>query len=76
MTPLTTKKFHLRVDYLGEFESIYETALAQIELFDEKNRGRKPRDRVPLTNDILKLTMIKIFDSIKKSIVGGVTLLF
>jgi hypothetical protein len=41
------------VEYLVDYESIYETALncgpwAQIELLDEKTRGPKSRDRVPL----------------------------
>jgi hypothetical protein len=41
------------VEYLREFEAICKKALAHgsgahIELFDEKNGGRKSRDRVPL----------------------------
>jgi hypothetical protein len=40
---MTTKKSEFKVVYLGEYESMYETALtrgswAQIELFDEKKR--------------------------------------
>jgi hypothetical protein len=44
-----------KVDYLREYESIFETALAHESvdpgvLFDEKTRGRKSRATVPLTN--------------------------
>jgi hypothetical protein len=47
LTPLTTKKSNLEVEYLDEFESLYAKALtrgseAQIEVFDEKKtKGRK-----------------------------------
>jgi hypothetical protein len=42
-----------KVDYLREYESIYETALAHESvnpgvLFDEKTRGPKSRETVPL----------------------------
>jgi hypothetical protein len=42
-----------KVDYLREYESIFETALAHESvdpgvLFDEKTRGRKSRETVPL----------------------------
>jgi hypothetical protein len=37
------------LEYLGEFEAIFETALDwEAGLFDEKNEGRKSRDTVPL----------------------------
>jgi hypothetical protein len=54
LTLLTTKKVDFIVEYLREYEAICKKALtsvsgAQMELFDEKNRGRKSRDRVPLT---------------------------
>jgi hypothetical protein len=44
----------LKADYLREYESIFETALAHESvdpgvLFDEKNRGRKSRETVPLS---------------------------
>jgi hypothetical protein len=44
---------------LGEFEAIFETALAHESgpyggLFDEKNRGRKSRDTVPLNGRFYK----------------------
>jgi hypothetical protein len=53
MTPLTTNKVDYLVEYLREYEAICKKALtrvsgAQLELFDEKTRGRKPCDRVPL----------------------------
>jgi hypothetical protein len=53
MTPLTTKKVEFIVEYLREYEAICKKALtrvseAQMELFDEKTRGRKSRERVPL----------------------------
>jgi hypothetical protein len=52
LTPLTTKKVDFIVEYLCECEALCKKALtrvsgAQMELFDEKNRGRKSRDRVP-----------------------------
>jgi hypothetical protein len=54
LTPLTTKKGDFIVEYLREYEAICKKALirvsgAQMELFDEKTRGRKSRDRVPLS---------------------------
>jgi hypothetical protein len=44
-----------KVDYLREYESIFETTLAHESvdpgaLFDEKNKGRKSRATVPLKN--------------------------
>jgi hypothetical protein len=51
------KKSDFEVEYLGEFEFLFENSLtrksgAQVyESFDEKNRGRKSRDRVPFTGD-------------------------
>jgi hypothetical protein len=43
-----------KVDYLREYESVFETALAHESvdpgvLFDEKIRGRKSRETVPLS---------------------------
>jgi hypothetical protein len=54
LTPLTTKKVNFTVKYLREYEAICKKAFtrvsgAQMELFDEKTKGRKSRDRVPLT---------------------------
>jgi hypothetical protein len=50
----------LKVDYLHEYESIFETALAHESmdpgvLFDEKNRGRKSRETVSLNVNISSL---------------------
>jgi hypothetical protein len=44
-----------KVEYLREFEALGKRALtresgAQVGLFDEKTRGQKSRDTVPLTN--------------------------
>jgi hypothetical protein len=43
----------ITVEYFREYEAICKKALAQVsgaqmEFFDEKTRGRKSRDRVPL----------------------------
>jgi hypothetical protein len=53
LTPLTTIKVDFIVEYLREYEAIFKKALTRVsgplmELFDEKTRGRKSRDRVPL----------------------------
>jgi hypothetical protein len=59
------KKIDCIVEYLCEYEAICRKALtrgsrAQVELFDEKNRRSKSRDKVPLRmmypNVILRLS--------------------
>jgi hypothetical protein len=50
---VSTKKVDFIVEHLREYKAICKKALthvsgAQIELFYEKTRGRKSRDRVPL----------------------------
>jgi hypothetical protein len=50
-----------KVDFLGEFESIFETALAHEsgpwgDSLMKKTRGRKSRDAVPLTRKKLRKT--------------------
>jgi hypothetical protein len=58
-------RFHI-VEYPREYEAVCQKALphesgAQMELFDEKSRGRKSRDRVPLTcAPMSKLTIVKV----------------
>jgi hypothetical protein len=54
------KKVDFIVEYLREYEAICKKALtrvsgAQMELFDEKNQGKKSRDRVPLNKERLYL---------------------
>jgi hypothetical protein len=46
---------YFKVEFLGEYESIFKKAWArgsvsQQELFDEKARGRKSRDTAPLSH--------------------------
>jgi hypothetical protein len=58
LTLLTTKKVDFIVEYLRDYEAICKKALtrvsgAQMELFDEKTRGRKFRDRVPFQIETL-----------------------
>jgi hypothetical protein len=52
-----------KVDYLREYESIFETALAHESvdpgvLFDEKTRGQKSRATVPL--NLLKFVSLPL----------------
>jgi hypothetical protein len=68
LTPLTTKNFDFAVEYMREYEAICKKASmrvsrAQMELFDEKTRGKKSRDRNPLTH-YFKYTLFRFCERI------------
>jgi hypothetical protein len=65
------KKNDFIVEYLREYEAICKKALtrgsrAQMELFDEKTRGRKSRDRVPLNRTSRNKNMKRYNSFVKK----------